>query len=266
MAAAHPDPIVLEGDSLAYWYNASGLIHALAENEGITAENLGEQKLVLKYEDMRLPNGMADWQLLSDLVEGHMIFSLNSKEKRNAATLARRAAPATSVHNIITREELVNNIDFEPSSGFTKAQALEFLDYLGYKTPRTMMTGLFADFGSPSPVLGHIPAAARQRPVGAAAGPPGRLNHRYNNNNGDRHGNNNDFEYNNAVNQNAENYAARRRGNREFQMEQLGRHGAAAERFLNHNNNNWSGARPGKGKRRGGTRKGKKAGRKTRRA
>jgi len=268
MASAHPDPLVLDGDNLAYWFNASGLIRTMAENEGITAENLGEpgQKLILKYEEMRLPHGMADWQLFSDLLEGHSVFSLNSKEKHNAATVARRAASAASVSNILTREAIINNIDFDPSTGFTREQALAFLDYIGYKTPSTMLTGLFADFGSPDPVIGHIPAAARHRP---AADPPGRLNHRYNNNNGDRHGNNNGFEYNNNVNQNEENYAARRRGNREFQMEQLGRHGAAAARYLNYNdNNNWNGARPGKGKRRGGkvTRKGKKTGRKTRRA
>jgi hypothetical protein len=269
MASAHPDPLVLEGDNLAYWFNASGLIHALADNQGITPENLGERKLVLNYEEMRLPNGMADWQLFSDLLEGRMVFSLGSKEKHNAATVARRSASAASIHNIITREELVNNIDFDPSSGFTREQALTFLDYIGYKTPRTMMTGLFADFGSPSPTLGHIPAAARHKPVGAAAGPPGRMNHRYNNN-GDWHGNNNDgFEFNNDFNQNAANYAARRQGNRAFQMEQLGKHAAAAERFLGrNNNNNWNGPRPGKGKRRGGkaTRKSKRSTRRTRKA
>ena len=253
------EPIVLTGENLVYWFNASALVRTIAEIAGITAENLDEGKsLTLNFDEVQPPGGPVDWRLFSDLVAGHQVFTHNSAERKNANTVARRAVRGVAgVQNIMTREALINNIDFDPSLGYSREQALRLLDYLQYKTPGTMLTGLFSDF-SAEPPLGYIAAHDRRRPAAAAA-----AHGRYNNSNTRANTNNNNYNNNNA-----NNYADRRRGNREFQMEQLGRHAAAAAPYLNDNANNWNGPRPGKGKRRGGmkTRKSKRSVRRTRRA
>ena len=252
------EPIVLRDEQLAYWFHASGLINAIAEGEGITAENLGEegQSLTLSPDLIRSPGGAADWRFFKDLVDGHMIFSMNARERKDPATVARRGVRPARVNNIITREELINNIDFDRSLGYSRAQALTFLDYLMYKTPGTMLTGLFEDFGSPSPVRGAIAATARAPRLGPGAAPlpaRGHLHNRYNNAMNGNYGNGYNEEYNNYNNNNNDHhYAAARQGNRAYREEQVGRHAAHRDvsRALTLENNR--GARPGKGKRWGG--------------
>jgi hypothetical protein len=258
------EPIVLRDEQLAYWFHASGLINAIAESEGITAENVGEegQSLTITPDLIRSPGGAADWKFFKDLVDGRMVFGMNARERRDPATVARRAARAASVNNILTREALINNIDFDRSLGYSREQALTFLDYLMYKTPSTMLTGLFQDFGTPSPVRAAIAATARAPRLGPGAVPlpaRGHLHNRYNNDGNYGNGNENDY-YNNN-NNNDHYYAAARQGNRAYREEQVGRHASHKDvaRALTLGNN--SGHRPGKGKRWGGrkTRRGRRS-------
>jgi hypothetical protein len=264
------EPIVLRDEQLAYWFHASGLINALAETEGITAENLGEegQSLTITPDLIRSPGGARDWRFFKDLVEGRTVFAMNARERKDPATVGRRAARAASVHNILTREALINNIDFDGSLCYSRELALTFMDYLMYKTPGTMLTGLFEDFGSPPPARSALSATSRAPRLGPGAVPlpvRGHTQNRYNNYVEPEHNYNNNYNNNNN-----NNFARARQGNREYRQEQLGRHGAqkAVSKALNYGDNNdeWNGPRPGKGKgKRWGGRKTRRARRSTRR-
>jgi len=112
---ADPTPIVLNNDALAYWKRHSKLIEGLSSGD----------RLVLKYGDMQPPGGLLDWEFFHDLVEGNNVFALGSRE---------------------------HPIDFDRSKGYSREQALTFLDYIGYETPETMLISLFRDFGYEEPV------------------------------------------------------------------------------------------------------------------
>jgi len=216
------EPIILSGDDLAYWVANSKLIGGISN---------GDEPLILKYNDMvRPPGGSLDWQFFRDLVEGNNVFSLESSERKNVVARAARSTPrqVSGIDDIIARETSINDIDFDRSQGYSRGQALTFLDYLGYKRPETMLVSLFRDFGESSPVLGHMNPSSRRKPVATRRSRPRphpRVHSRYYR----RSRNSNEVSLS-SLSRDTE--AERRNNSREFRSEELGRHAAAAKKFL----------------------------------
>jgi len=106
--------ITLTGKNLEFWLEHSGLIKTLANNQGIYLKDVANTEFVAS-KDMfaQSSNKEEDWKLFVELASNPNTYSLSKG-----------------------RQELISNINYDSSNGYTPRQAAEMLDYLMFNTPR----------------------------------------------------------------------------------------------------------------------------------
>jgi hypothetical protein len=106
--------ITLTDKNLEFWLEHSGLIKTLANNQGIYLKDVANTEFVAS-KDMfaQSSNKEEDWKLFVELASNPNTYSLSKG-----------------------RQELISNINYDSSNGYTPRQAAEMLDYLMFNTPR----------------------------------------------------------------------------------------------------------------------------------
>lgn len=106
--------VALTGNNLEFWLEHSGLINTLANNQGIYLKDVANTEFIVSKDIFaHSPNKEEDWKLFVELASNSNTYSLSKG-----------------------RQELISNINYDSTNGYTPRQAAEMLDYLMFNTPR----------------------------------------------------------------------------------------------------------------------------------
>jgi len=141
--------IVLSGNNLAFWLEHSGLIKTMANNQGIYLKDVANTEFVVSKDIFaHSPNKEEDWKLFVELASNSNTYSLSKG-----------------------RQELISNINYDSTNGYTPRQAAEMLDYLMFNTPRAPNANIRIietpepQVPVPPPAVPEQASASRQVPV-----------------------------------------------------------------------------------------------------
>ena len=137
--------IALTGKNLEFWLEHSGLIKTLANNQGIYLKDVANTEFVVSKEMFaHSPNKEMDWALFVELASDSNTYSLSKG-----------------------RQDLISNINYDSSNGYTPRQAAEMLDYLMFNTPRAPNANIrMIEIPEQAPAVPHrAPAVPEQAPA-----------------------------------------------------------------------------------------------------